>query len=197
MGVNCSIHVCSLPLSLFAGTIHSSMDRACCLYVLQSVVGLGPPELFILFLCVQVNGEGEEIRLPVSLLLSHAFYNYFSTTSNGSTPPISSLHLSTNSGTPSLEDRPHPLLLLPQTSLMCPLTRVLVEAPVCDSVTRSVVEIERRGFLESVDHELLPWLNCHVMSDSLPADVFLRLGESYVFTVHLHLNPLLAGVSHL
>ena len=57
-----------------------------------------------------------------------------------------------------------------------------------------MVEIGRVGFLESVDHDSLPWVNCEVMSNALPTDVFLRLGESYVFTVHLVINPLLAGV---
>ena len=146
-----------------------------------------------LLLYAQVNGEGEELRLPVSLLLSHALYNSFPTMSNESNL-ISSLHLSSNEDVLSLEDRPHPLLRLRQTSLICPLTRVLVEAPICDRVTRSVVEMQRTGFLESVDRESLPWVNCGVMSDALPTDVFLRPGESYVFTVHLFLNPLLEGV---
>lgn len=69
-----------------------------------------------------------------------------------------------------------------------------MEAPVCDRVTRSVVEIGRAGFLGSVDRNLLPWVNCEVMSNALPTDIFLRLGENYVFTVHLVINPLLAGV---
>ena len=139
--------------------------------------------------------DGEEIKLPISLLLSHSLYNHHLTldTSN-QTSLISSLLLSTGDDIISLEDRPHPLLRLPRTSLVCPLHRVVVEAPICDRVTRSLVEIERAGLLEFVSGDLLPWLNCEVMSEALPSDVFLRRGERYVFTVHLIINPLLTGL---
>ena len=139
--------------------------------------------------------DGEELKLPISLLLSHSLYNHHLTldTSN-QTSLISSLLLSTGDDIISLEDRPHPLLRLPRTSLVCPLRRVVVEAPICDRVTRSLVEIERAGLLEFVSGDLLPWLNCEVMSEALPSDVFLRRGERYVFTVHLIINPLLTGL---
>ena len=72
-----------------------------------------------------------------------------------------------------------------------------MEAPVCGRVTRSAVEIQSEGFLGFVDHGSLSWVDCSVMEGHLPMDVFLRLGESYTFTVHLVINPVIVGVSNL
>ena len=69
-----------------------------------------------------------------------------------------------------------------------------VEAPACDRVTRSVVAVERAGVLEMMELGSLPWVNCSVMSDTLPGNVFLKLGENYTFTVQLVINPVVAGV---
>ena len=76
---------------------------------------------------------------------------------------------------------------------MCLLADVLVAAPACGEVVRSTVEVRQTGFLQWMDGGSLPWVNCSVMDSALPVDVFLGLGESYVFTVQLVINPLLAG----
>ena len=148
---------------------------------------------------IQVSDSGE-VQLPLPILISHAFYNHYLnsvTQGNGSTLSTilpSSLHLLANHDIPTLEDRSHPLLHQAQLSHVCRLTDVLIEAPVCSRITRTIVEIERLGPLQAVDVGTLPWINCSVMGDSLPRDVFLRLGESYVFMVQLVINPVIAGI---
>ena len=67
-------------------------------------------------------------------------------------------------------------------------------APVCDRVTRSVVEIVRTGFLQFVNRSTLSLVNCSLMDDVLPTDIFLGLGERYVFSVQLIVNPVIAGL---
>ena len=69
-----------------------------------------------------------------------------------------------------------------------------VEAPACDRVTRSVVAVERAGVLEMMEPGSLPWVNCSVMSDTLPGNVFLKLAENYTFSIQLVINPVVAGV---
>lgn len=145
---------------------------------------------------IQVSGS-DVLQLPVSILLSHALYNYhinLAAQNNSTLHLFSSLHLLVEQGSPTLNDRPHQLLRQSEFSHICLLADVLVAAPVCSEVTRSVVEIEKTGFLQLVDSGSLPWVNCSVMNDVLPTDIFLGLGESYVFTVQLVVNPVIAGL---
>ena len=135
------------------------------------------------------------MRLPVPILLSHALYNYhldLATLNNSTSPIPSSLDLLAEADSPTLEDKPHQLQC--QSSLICPLRDVLVAAPVCDKVTRSLVEIERNGFLQFLESSALPLVNCSVMDDVLPTDIFLGLGERYVFSIQLVVNPVMAGL---
>lgn len=136
--------------------------------------------------------DGDELQLPLPLLLSHSLYNHLLQLNNSVTL-VSSLQLLADPDSLSLADKLHPLLNISHYSHVCILTDVHVEASVCSRITRSVVLIESRGFLQFVNHGSLPWTNCDVMYSELPRDVFLRLGERYTFTVHLLINPMIAG----
>ena len=145
-----------------------------------------------MFLSLQVSGS-DVLQLPVPILLSHALYNYFAAQNNS--PLMSpSLYLLAEQESFTLNDNPHQLLHQAEVSQICLLVNVLIAAPVCGEVTRSVVEIGRTGHLQFVDNGSLPWVNCSVMDNALPTAVFLELGESYVFTVQLVMNPVIAGL---
>lgn len=133
------------------------------------------------------------LQLPVPILLSHALYNYFAR--NNSTLNLTpSLYLLAEQESFTLNDNPHQLLHQAEVSQICLLANVLTAAPVCGEVTRSVVEIGRTGHLPFVDNGSLPWVNCSVMDNALPTAIFLGLGETYVFTVQLVINPVIAGL---
>lgn len=134
------------------------------------------------------------LQLPVPLLLTHALYGYFAAQNNSALNLTSSLYLLAEHESFTLNDSPHQLLHQSEVSQICLLANVLTLAPVCGEVTRSVVEIGRTGHLQFVDNSSLPWVNCSVMDNALPNAIFLGLGGSYVFTVQLVMNPVIAGV---
>ena len=132
------------------------------------------------------------LQLPMPILLSHALYNYFAAQNNSILTP--SLYLLAEQESFTLNDNPHQLLHQAEVSQICLLAKVLIAAPVCGEVTRSVVEIGRTGHLQFVDNGTLPWVNCSVMDNALPIAIFLGLGESYLFTVQLVMNPVISGL---
>lgn len=143
----------------------------------------------------QANGD-DRLWLPVSLLFSHALYQYHSSLHPDNTTLGTSLSLLSEEESLHLGDTPHWLLLRSQFSLVCLVINALVAAPACSKVTRTKVEIDQRGFLQWVEEDSLPFVGCNVMDDILPDNIFLGLGESYVFRVQLVINPLLSGTTH-
>lgn len=168
------------------------------IYIIKAGASCNIPSLLgVLIRCIshyiQVNGS-HVLQLPVAILLSHALYNSFAAHSNSTLHLTPSLHLLAEHEGFTLNENPHQLLHQSEVSRICLLSTVVIAAPVCGEVTRSVVEIGSTGFLQFVDSGSLPWVNCSVMDDALPTAIFLGMGESYVLTLQLVVNPVIAGL---
>ena len=64
----------------------------------------------------------------------------------------------------------------------------------CGSVTRSKFHLIQEGFLQWLNESHMPEVNCEVMGNNLPGDIFLGQSQNYTFTVELFVNPDLTGI---
>ena len=130
--------------------------------------------------CLQAD-KNSTIKIPLTLLLVQASNDSVESSTFSFTPQ----HYHPLTHPPS-----HPLT---HTTTSCPYEAVIIEAPVCGKITRTMHYIGEDGALQWTVDAWLSLTNCSTMGDHLPKEIFLGQSESYYFRVHFVMSSIYPG----
>ena len=145
--------------------------------------------VYLIIMCIQVCGSNSSLKLPLSLLLHNAIYIRRLVLEGNLSDSTFAQHQAVNNSTHQfLDSSPHELFTT-TAGYVCPFVKLKIEAPKCDTVTRSKLHVVKEGILRWTSEDALPERNCDVFGNDLPADIFLRQSESYRFSAHFMIDP--------